>query len=584
MLPLLKLRYQVLQVLSDAGGFGQTFLAEDKDTPSHRRCVIKKLKPITNPDDFKYMQERFQREAAILERLGEFSDQIPKLYAYFIENEEFYLVQEFIDGLTLRQKVRQEGRLSEDLVKELLISLLNVLAYVHEQKIIHRDIKPDNIILRRRDKKPVLIDFGIVKEVLRVDADGNPTSTMMAGTLGYTSLEQAAGRPVFASDLYGLGATAIFLLTGKNPQQMADITTGEIHWRQLVPNANPDLATVLNKATESLPRDRYQTANEMLEDLCRVVWRNSQSTPSIVSPRNQAKSIPKIFAPVSTARNPAIADVQSTVEVNEADTVVRPVTTSSKLKINSLLFIVPTILLLLFAVTGGSYWLWSLGTNTNNLLPEEAIRAGVVATVNGKSIMLSEVDRILNRQLKGKQDELPFHELYQARLQILNNLIEQEVLFQRAEKAGLLPTESEITDSINNTESESQEMFNLPTEYEKRLKESESGISDRELVKKRLAINKLINKETSTVGAPSDREVEDFFVNNRNTFIRKHGENVTLDKPGVWREVSDTLVVRAKNIVVQALLETAKNEASIVNYFVAKARSTSGFTSRSQND
>ena len=275
---LLRHRYQVLQVLSEAGGFGQTFLAEDTDTPSRRRCVIKKLRPVANPEDYKFVQDRFQREAAILERLGDSSDQIPTLYAYFIENQEFYLVQELIEGLTLRQRVRQESALSEGTVRELLVNLLSVLTYIHEQNIIHRDIKPDNIIIRLRDHKPVLIDFGIVKEVLRVSADGSPTSSVMAGTPGYTSLEQAAGRPIFASDLYSLGATAIFLLTGKNPQQMVDLTTGRINWQPHAPKVSSSLTTILDKATEAVARDRYQTARQMREALLEALRANDRVT------------------------------------------------------------------------------------------------------------------------------------------------------------------------------------------------------------------------------------------------------------------------------------------------------------------
>lgn len=268
---LLKNRYQVLEVLSEAGGFGQTFLAEDSDTPSRRHCVIKKLRPVADAEDFKFVQERFQREAAILERLGDSCDQIPKLYAYFVENQEFYLVQEFIEGLTLKQKLLQEGALDENTVRGLLLSLLNVLEYVHQQKIIHRDIKPDNIILRQRDNKPVLIDFGIVKEVLRFGVDGSPTSSVLAGgTPGYMASEQAAGRPSFASDLYSLGATAIYLLTGRNPQQMIDLETGDIAWQQFVPRVSSNFAMILTKATESHVRDRYKTTAEMREDLQRI--------------------------------------------------------------------------------------------------------------------------------------------------------------------------------------------------------------------------------------------------------------------------------------------------------------------------
>jgi formylglycine-generating enzyme required for sulfatase activity len=287
---LLKNRYQVLQILSEAGGFGQTFLAEDTDTPSRRRCVIKKLRPVADAEDFKFKQERFHREAAILERLGDFCDQIPKLYAYFAENQEFYLVQELIDGLTLKQKLQREGALDENTVRGLLWSLLDVLKYVHAQNIIHRDIKPDNIILRQRDNKPVLIDFGIVKEVLRVGVDGSPSSSVsVGGTPGYMASEQAAGRPVFASDLYSLGATAIYLLTGRNPQQMTNLATGDIAWQQFAPQVSTSFATVLNKATESHARDRYKTTAEMREDLQRIL----RGEPTIFPPPVQ-EAIPII--------------------------------------------------------------------------------------------------------------------------------------------------------------------------------------------------------------------------------------------------------------------------------------------------
>lgn len=143
--------------------------------PSRRICVIKQLKPVTHkPQVYQLIQERFGREAAILEELGEGHEQIPKLYAYFIENEHFYLVQEWVEGLTLSQKVQQEGLFSENLVRELLVSLLPVLDYIHTKGIIHRDIKPGNIIWRKQDGKPVLIDFGIAKEMMTtvMDAQG----------------------------------------------------------------------------------------------------------------------------------------------------------------------------------------------------------------------------------------------------------------------------------------------------------------------------------------------------------------------------------------------------------------------------
>ena len=160
---LLNNRYQVIQVLG-AGWFGETFLAEDTHMPSRRRCVIKQLKPISNdPQTYQIIQQRFEREAATLEYLGEASDQIPRLYAYFSENGQFYLVQEWVEGQTLTSVIQSQGKLHENTVREILLSLLFVLDYVHSKGIIHRDIKPDNVILRQIDNKPVLIDFGAVK-------------------------------------------------------------------------------------------------------------------------------------------------------------------------------------------------------------------------------------------------------------------------------------------------------------------------------------------------------------------------------------------------------------------------------------
>ncbi len=270
MLTLLNNRYRVLRTLGD-GGFGETYLAEDTQMPSGRRCVIKQLKPVkNNPQIYQLVQERFQREAAILEELGEKSVQIPKLYAYFSEAGQFYLVQEWIEGQTLTHKVQQEGVLSESAVKELLISLLPVLDYVHSKRIVHRDIKPDNIILRASDSKPVLIDFGAVKETMGtvVTLSGNRSHSIVIGTPGFMPSEQTAGRPVYSSDLYSLGLTAVYLLTGKLPQELqSDPQTGELLWRRYALSVSPTFAAVLDNAIQFHPRDRYSTAREMLDAL-----------------------------------------------------------------------------------------------------------------------------------------------------------------------------------------------------------------------------------------------------------------------------------------------------------------------------
>lgn len=278
MTTLLNNRYQIIRLLG-AGGFGETFLAEDTHMPSKRRCVIKQLKPVTrDPQLYQLIQQRFQREAATLESLGESSDQIPKLFAYFSENGQFYLVQEWIQGQTLADKVETDGPLSENRVREILISLLRVLDYVHSQGIIYRDIKPDNIILRQPNGKPVLIDFGAVKETMAtvVNSQGKITQTMVVGTPGFMSPEQAAGRPIYASDVYSLGLTAIYMLTGKQPQELElDAQNEDILWQRYTTNVSPSLVAVINKAIQYHPRDRYTTAMKMLEDLQSV---NNTST------------------------------------------------------------------------------------------------------------------------------------------------------------------------------------------------------------------------------------------------------------------------------------------------------------------
>lgn len=267
---LLNNRYQILRTLG-RGGFGETFLATDTHMPSGKKCVIKQLNPIIQePTIPEWMQERFQREAAILEELGEKNEQIPRLYAYFSEEERFYLVQEWVEGETLAEKQQQKGKLSAKEVKEILIKILPVLDYVHSRHIVHRDIKPDNIILRAGDNLPVLIDFGIVKEALATAVNSSTQAPFSAaiGTPGYMASEQAAGRPVYSSDLYSLALTAVFLLTGKEPRDLkTDPKSGEIIWRDRAPMLDGHLALVLEKATRFHPRDRFASASEMLAAL-----------------------------------------------------------------------------------------------------------------------------------------------------------------------------------------------------------------------------------------------------------------------------------------------------------------------------
>lgn len=252
------------------GGFGQTYLVEDTHSPSRRLRVVKQLKPqAADPDLFPLIRDRFEREAAILERLGEATDQIPTLHAYFSEEGEFYLVQDWIEGRSLSQKVREEGTFGETEAREFLLGILPVLDFIHSQNVIHRDINPNNVMIRARGSRPVLIDFGAVKEVVTtvIDAGGHPSSTIAIGSPGYMPLEQSAGMPVFASDIFSLGLTAIFSLTGKHPRQMLDLRTGEILWRAHAPEVSERLVGILTKAVKYHAHDRFTSARDMLDVL-----------------------------------------------------------------------------------------------------------------------------------------------------------------------------------------------------------------------------------------------------------------------------------------------------------------------------
>ena len=256
---LLNNRYRTLKVLG-SGMSGKTYLAEDTHIPSNRRCVIKQLRPPTDTVTFKIIKERFQREAVILERLCKATDKIPTLQAYFSEGQDFYLVQDWIEGKSLAQRVQENGPFTAEQVKSFLTRVLPVLDYVHSQGIVHRDIKPENIMLRDRDDQPILIDFGAVKEVV-----AEASSTIIIGSPGYMPPEQANGQPVFASDIYSLGLTAAYLLTGKRPQELSVLNISEQLAKESKDEAALPIITVIEKASRLHPQERYQAAREMLE-------------------------------------------------------------------------------------------------------------------------------------------------------------------------------------------------------------------------------------------------------------------------------------------------------------------------------
>ena len=270
-------RYYVVKIIGQ-GGFGTTYLAEDTQQPGNPQCVVKQFTPANKqPQLLKKAAELFQREAETLGKLGNHS-QIPTLLAHLEEDQEFFIVQEFIEGHDISEEIPLGTPLITDNVVKLLIEILEVLEYIHDQGVIHRDLKPSNIRRRTKDQKIVIIDFGAVKEIQKSHNPKNPT---IIGTNGYTPDEQRKGQPKLSSDIYAVGIIAIQALTGKFAVDIEiDSNTGQVIWRNHV-TVSDQLADILDKMVEFYYKDRYPSAKEALAALTQIPI---SPTPSHHSP------------------------------------------------------------------------------------------------------------------------------------------------------------------------------------------------------------------------------------------------------------------------------------------------------------
>jgi serine/threonine protein kinase len=263
-------RYKVNRVLA-SGGFGCTYLAQDTHRPGNPVCVVKQLMPARRDTRFLQVARRlFDAEAEILETLGQ-HHQIPQLLAYFEENHEFYLVQEYIQGHQLSEELPPVRRVQdESFVSDMLKGILEVLAFVHEHRVIHRDIKPTNIIRRASDNQLVLIDFGAVKMMQPPTDEQTELATVAIGTRGYAPPEQFAGHPRLCSDIYAVGMIGIQAVTGLSPHDLQpNLDTGTVMWRHRA-KVSEELAEILDKMVRYHFSDRYQSAADVLQDLKRV--------------------------------------------------------------------------------------------------------------------------------------------------------------------------------------------------------------------------------------------------------------------------------------------------------------------------
>lgn len=284
---ILQNRYCLLNILGQ-GGFGRTYLAEDQGR-FQEKCALKEFIPQNSgTQSLQKSKELFQREASILYQIQH--PQIPQFRAAFGQNQRLFLVQDYVEGKTYRtllaQRKSNNEKFTEAEVLRLLQQLLPVLDYIHSQGIVHRDISPDNVILRERDHTPVLIDFGVVKDIAsKVQYPDLTLSATTVGKMGYAPSEQIqTGRAYPSSDLYSLAVMAIVLLTTQEPQVLFDENSLSWNWQKWISPVSPVLAQVLNRMLSYRPGDRYPNA--------RAVVRALASPPSLVTATNSSGKKP----------------------------------------------------------------------------------------------------------------------------------------------------------------------------------------------------------------------------------------------------------------------------------------------------
>ncbi|MBW4494133.1 MAG: GUN4 domain-containing protein [Oscillatoria princeps RMCB-10] len=291
----LRERYRPIKLLG-RGGFGRTFLAVDEDIPSKPRACVKQF--YFQDKDSEYYSKAvqlFRQEAIRLDHLGK-HPQIPTLLAHFEQDQQLYLVQEFIEGKTLEREL-EESAFAEYQIWELLQNLLPVLQFIHDNRIIHRDIKPENIMRRYPGNQLVLIDFGIAK--LLTDSAIQRTGTII-GTQEYAPPEQTKGKVVPASDIYSSGVTCIRLLTRAPIFDMYDPENDRWWWRDFLPKGtqvSERLAEILDKMIANKLRERYSSAQEVLQALALV----SSPTPTQPLP---SPSVAALFASAPLTSSP----------------------------------------------------------------------------------------------------------------------------------------------------------------------------------------------------------------------------------------------------------------------------------------
>ena len=253
-------RYYLHQLVAQSN-YSKIFLATDLMV-GQRKCAIKQLSPSYCPIEIQsQIESAFLSEVKVLKRLALKHPQICQFYSYFIDSGNQYIVQEWIEGTTLEEKLRLKRRLLETEVKQIVLNILSILECIHSLNVVHNDIKPGNIILRLQDRLPMLIDFGVARQI------NTNYGQNVVGTPGYMSLEQAMGKTCFNNDLYSLGLTAIYLLTGKSPKLIDFNSDSDNFWHREKNAFDSQLVATIDRAISASSQERFISASEMRETL-----------------------------------------------------------------------------------------------------------------------------------------------------------------------------------------------------------------------------------------------------------------------------------------------------------------------------
>ncbi|MBD2464790.1 tetratricopeptide repeat protein [Oscillatoria sp. FACHB-1407] len=272
-------RYQFIKILgSDV--LGRTYLVGDTQLSGYPKCVIRHLKlPEQNPRTLRFVLTLLKKKAESLQKFSK-HDRIPKILTFFEENNNFYLVEEFIPGQPLTQELAPGHTWTELQATKLLQEMLEILVVVHGWGVVHRNIKPSSWIRRSSDGLLVLAGFGIFREIsaqatrslTSTSGNSTPTTNSIDGASPYTPPDQIQGQLQFNSDLYAVGVIIIQGLTGLTTEVLSQVLAANPaneqgrSWHSHTQTGR-ELSLVLDKLVHPDSKQRYQQATEALDDL-----------------------------------------------------------------------------------------------------------------------------------------------------------------------------------------------------------------------------------------------------------------------------------------------------------------------------